>query len=227
MNTLRRIPIPDICLIILRFSESYKFARNFNSQLERRRTLQLKGFLSNLPTLPGLLKQQRDALNSLNAILLLLLEVLSQSGFEPRRILLPSAASNDLLHLFACNSETEPRKERKCLPSTQISVSSAGLNHSRPASSQAFLSALTTPIIDEDSLITYLREKLLAEGKADLSFRQLEMQLSCKNGEIRAACSSNNGSSADQHTTEVAVASAHDVDVIYTVFGLTLLHILR
>eukprot|EP01054_Gregarina_sp_Poly1_P004717 Gregarina_sp_Poly_1__4716@NODE_251_length_10668_cov_46_370814_g33_i1_p1_GENE_NODE_251_length_10668_cov_46_370814_g33_i1NODE_251_length_10668_cov_46_370814_g33_i1_p1_ORF_typecomplete_len1951_score322_90Sec7/PF01369_20/1_1e50Sec7/PF01369_20/7_6e03Sec7/PF01369_20/1_2e04Sec7_N/PF12783_7/8_1e16Sec7_N/PF12783_7/8_7e02Sec7_N/PF12783_7/2e03Sec7_N/PF12783_7/7_7e03DUF1981/PF09324_10/2_7e03DUF1981/PF09324_10/7_2e03DUF1981/PF09324_10/4_6e05Headcase/PF16002_5/0_11CLASP_N/PF12348_8/4_6e02CLASP_N/PF12348_8/0_4 len=56
------MPLDSLLRLLKQLEDSYSFARLFNSQLSRRRKLQLKGFMASLTTLPGLMKQERDSL---------------------------------------------------------------------------------------------------------------------------------------------------------------------
>eukprot|EP01053_Blabericola_migrator_P006051 Blabericola_migrator_1__6050@NODE_304_length_10122_cov_30_576131_g248_i0_p1_GENE_NODE_304_length_10122_cov_30_576131_g248_i0NODE_304_length_10122_cov_30_576131_g248_i0_p1_ORF_typecomplete_len2159_score470_72Sec7/PF01369_20/3_4e03Sec7/PF01369_20/8_9e47Sec7_N/PF12783_7/2_9e03Sec7_N/PF12783_7/3_3e18Sec7_N/PF12783_7/1_3e03Sec7_N/PF12783_7/7_7e03Sec7_N/PF12783_7/1_3e03Sec7_N/PF12783_7/1_8e04DCB/PF16213_5/3_3e14DCB/PF16213_5/9_6e03DCB/PF16213_5/2_3e02DUF1981/PF09324_10/1_3e04DUF1981/PF09324_10/2_2e02D len=59
------VPIKTSMDFLSQLESSFRFARLFNSQLNRRRKLQLKGFMASLPSLPGLIKQEKDSVTFL------------------------------------------------------------------------------------------------------------------------------------------------------------------
>jgi hypothetical protein len=64
-----KIPIDDLMILIDSIESSYRFAQTFNSQIILRYKLWKNGFMGEMKNLPGLLKQEKESLNTYISLL--------------------------------------------------------------------------------------------------------------------------------------------------------------
>uniref|UniRef100_A0A0G4G318 SEC7 domain-containing protein n=1 Tax=Chromera velia CCMP2878 TaxID=1169474 RepID=A0A0G4G318_9ALVE len=78
------MPLETVGLLLDSLKGAFDFAWKFNSEIERRRTLKMKGFMSQLKQLPVLLKQERESLMAILSIQFALLQsALLERGAPP------------------------------------------------------------------------------------------------------------------------------------------------